>query len=447
MESNRKIKILDPVKKSLTNESGIALISAMVILAVLSMLGAGAILTSETDLDIARNEKIGLQATYAAEAGLSMAIAELNVATGPDGKIEDADGVTEGDDDTWSVNIPTANVGLTADDNTSPFFDVAVTVAYKRDSGACPGQVAFYNQNCGFADSPYVTGGSPVYVLTSVATRDDFSSTLKVELTKQVLDINVEGGLTANGAINTTGNITIDGTAHDQNGNAGGVCNDADLSGNQTGIYSDVSVTAGGSTNIAGTPPTQVGTTTAPSTPWGAMGVTESQFNDLFNAPVASRAADGTLSGYTWVQGNFGTSGAASGNDIGGSGILVVHNPNFETDKWEKWNNDARYKAAGCVGVDAADVAWCAAYDADESAYQPARMGNITGGTFKGLVVADWIDSIQGNTKIIGSVVSFTTIEVSAIGAGTAEILFSCEALEAFAGGRTNFKLNWQRVY
>jgi len=434
------------IKKSLADEKGIALIVSIVILAVLAVLGAAAILTSQTDRDIADNETIGLQAVYAAEAGLSMAIYELSLSTGPDGLIEDADSVSWGEDDNWFNNIPASSVSLTGADNESPFFDVSVRVEYKRDGDEpCAGRVVFYNRDCGFDLSPFQSGGFPVYLISSLAVRDNFSSKVKMELTRQVFDINIEGAFTANGPVNLGGHITVDGRRHDINGGAGGVCDYADLEADETGVYSELK-TGGG--DLFGSPAFEddPGTPSAPSTPWNVLGISGPEFERFFTQPVSERRADGTLSGYTWVQGGFGTESPAGGNDIGGSGILVVHNPDFEADKWEKWNVDARYRINGCLGVDSGDEAWCADYNADASNYEPARLGNITRGTFRGLVIADRIDRLGGTAVIIGAVVSMTATEVSETG-GAAEILFSCDALKNFTGGMVNRKLSWQKAY
>lgn len=440
--------------KKLAAEKGIALVTCIVILAVLSMLGAAAILSSQTDRNIAGNETAGIQALYAAEAGISMAIAGLNLSSWPDGQIKDTDGVSWGDDDEWSDNLTIFPVKI----NDKVSFDVSVTVSYKRDSDTCQDkdeiQVVFNNRDCGYSNSPFQIGGYPVYIITSKAAKGTFSSKIKMELTRRVFFVNVEGAMTANGPVELAGAITIDGRQHDENGGLGGLCNYAGLEVDETGVYSDESVTdLDGNPVLFGIPvPVQTGGVPGiPSTPWGVLGISKKEFNKhYFKTPVTNRAADGTLSGHTWIQGDFGTKGVFSGNNIGGNGILVVHNPDFEAVKWEKWINDSRYRDNNCTGVDSGDETWCNDYDADESSYEPAVLGDISDGTFKGLVIADSINSLIETAEIYGAVISLTSIEDSKVGLNPADqvkILFSCESLEKYVNGLIDHKLSWQKLY
>ncbi len=429
-----------PALKSLDDEKGIALVTCIVILAALAMLGAAAILSSQTNHNIANNETVGIQALYAAEAGLSMAIAKLNQTGGAE--------ITEKVAKEGSYNIAPFNVKI----NGKVTFEIAVTIEYNLDSGICGNRIVYYNKDCGYDLSPFQTGGFPVYLITSKATKNNYSSKIRMELTRQVFNINIEGALTANGPVDLVGAITVDGRQHDKNGSLGGVCNYADLAADETGVYSEVSVTDDGNPNLFGIPnAVQIGGASAiPSTPWEVLDISESEFKYYFNAPVTGRDADGTLSGYTWTQGSFGTRGAISGDNIGGSGILVVHNPDFESEKWKKWMNDPRYKTSNCVGVDGGDETWCADYNADESRYSPATLGNISRGTFKGLVIADLIDRFDGIMEIHGAAVSLTPIESLHIGSSPVDevrVLFSCEALELFTAGLINHKLSWQKLY
>jgi hypothetical protein len=63
-------------------EGGAALIIALVLLAVLTLLGTAAVVTGIVDTKIGANYKTSMQAFYAAEAGIAEARARLRVATG-----------------------------------------------------------------------------------------------------------------------------------------------------------------------------------------------------------------------------------------------------------------------------------------------------------------------------------------------------------------------------
>lgn len=457
MKSLIKNKIAKLLRKQCNNEGGFALVLSLVVLTVLALLGVSAVITSQIDVQIAGNEKVSLQALHAAESGLAQALVMLNESTAAGAKVVDPTPATWPADDDFSYTIP---IALT-DENGDAFFNVSVTISYKKDGQCDQGNiVTFYNHTCGFSDALNAVGGSPVYVLNSVAYKGDYRSELSLELTKQELAYNIKGGFSANGGVTVNGNITLDGRDHNIDGSLGNAgCTHDNLTGMKPAIFSNGSTEYNGNPNLESDLPEAVSNnnTNSPGTPWDALGMSQTQFTGLFANKVDSRAADGTLSGYTWVNGDFGNIGG-TGNDMGGNGILVVHNEDFNASDWGKfnqWGGNASTDVGDCT-IDAGDTSrpdnateetLCNQYNADNTKYEPARLGNVGGGTFDGIIIADWIDSFQGNTKINGAVVSLTTLDVSAIGAGTVELNYSCAAIEAYGGGRNNKKLNWKRVY
>lgn len=74
------------MNKKLKDESGIALITALLIMVLITVLGTAAIMTSTTDVKIGENFKKSLDAFYIAEAGLEVGLDYLdnnfNAATG-----------------------------------------------------------------------------------------------------------------------------------------------------------------------------------------------------------------------------------------------------------------------------------------------------------------------------------------------------------------------------
>lgn len=66
------------MKKILKDESGIALITALLIMVLLMVLGTAAIMTSTTDVKIGQNFKKSSDAFYLAEAGLETGLAYLD---------------------------------------------------------------------------------------------------------------------------------------------------------------------------------------------------------------------------------------------------------------------------------------------------------------------------------------------------------------------------------
>ena len=115
--------------------------------------------------------------------------------------------------------------------------------------------------------------------------------------------------------------------------------------------------------------------------------------------------------GFAWFGDRRSGAGEAGGNVVNGTGILIVHNPLYNPREH-----------------DPADPLYDAAKVSDPR-YAPANLGNINGGTFHGLIIADKIDKINGTIDVIGSVVSLSEIDVTIVGAGTARVLYSCSAL------------------
>jgi hypothetical protein len=68
--------------------------------------------------------------------------------------------------------------------------------------------------------------------------------------------------------------------------------------------------------------------------------------------------------------------------------------------------------------------------------------------TFKGVIIADQINAINGGQTVIGAVITLSTISVNQFGAGTAQIYYSSEAVKKYAqggSGMINKRLSWKK--
>jgi len=77
-------------KKTLRNERGIALIVALMILLVLTLIGISAISTTTFENRISGNERVGNNAFYAAEAGIEVGFSRLPTVSSFSGSAGDA---------------------------------------------------------------------------------------------------------------------------------------------------------------------------------------------------------------------------------------------------------------------------------------------------------------------------------------------------------------------
>lgn len=421
--------------RRLNNDKGIALITALMVLAVLTMLGISATLVSSIDMKISGNEKTAIQQQYAAEAGISHGIVWLNKTS-----LEPSPAPT------WATRTNSTflnwvrSTKRTIMDGTREFSTYSTSISYKKITKGGTDMVAFYNKTSGFVNAPSDTGGWPVYVISSFARRGDYLSQRNVlEVTRKSYDFKVKGGLTAGGNLEFRGTPTLDGRHYDADGNpvtTGAGCRDPDLAQPMPAVYNNGTTIPVGTPNYFASPgitdPTKKGTD-VPSSPWDALGIPYDgkpgeDFVSLFPSTQGwpkTYSAGSSLIGDNYYS-NFGLN-----QNITGNGLLIIHNPNFVPGQ--------------CGPTDPGYPNFTAPNATDDchSSKAPAKLDANTG-TFKGIIIADQVE-LKGNVTIIGALISLTTIQTEATGAGTPTIRYSCQAVEKYAGGQINRKLNWRR--
>jgi hypothetical protein len=269
--------------------------------------------------------------------------------------------------------------------------------------------------------------GDPVVILTSTAIRGSYRAVQTMRVVMGSPDIEVSAALAANASVNLVGNITIDGRNHTSGGSLidgsdaadTGACNE-----NKAAVVlmdSTDTVNADGAADLECNPiydvasPRCVSRRTSDSyvAPEDVLGLSDGLLDPLIKDADTYIVPD-TIGGIVYVDGDYG-SNAVGGNTIDGTGILIVHNPLYDPREHDPTN--PLYDAAKASNPD----------------YAPANLGSIKGGSFRGLIIADKIGKIDGNLSIIGAVVSLIEANLTRIGAGTAEIRYSCEALQNVA--------------
>ncbi|MFQ5965159.1 MAG: PilX N-terminal domain-containing pilus assembly protein [Candidatus Scalinduaceae bacterium] len=99
-----------------SNEKGIVFVATLVLIAVLSIMGTVAVITTNTDVQISSNYKTSARSFYATEAGIEEARARLRgQPTGSNANVDYA-GDTGAIDDWWSAYILTSSSWNTSDD-------------------------------------------------------------------------------------------------------------------------------------------------------------------------------------------------------------------------------------------------------------------------------------------------------------------------------------------
>lgn len=272
--------------------------------------------------------------------------------------------------------------------------------------------------------------GRPVYVLESMATRGSYRAIQRMRVARLVLTPAVpHGALSSNSSIELTGNIIIDGRNHTI---AGALIDSTDTSYNKVCdenkpavMLTDMADTTDVKNAKKNSGPTRRGNETfAPTqyvekdstivyvTPEQILGLDSADLERIIQNSGSYQVPD-SIVGLVYVDGDYGSKAIDGTNHVNGTGMLVVHNPLYDPREH-----------------DPAHPLYNASRAADP-AYAPANLGNINGGTFHGIIIADKIDKIDGNLTVLGAIISLSNVDATKVGAGTADIKYSCAAIQA----------------
>ncbi len=385
---------MSDLRTSLGGRSGFVLPAVLVILIALGLIGGASALLVSTEVQVAGLTGMAHRASAAAGAGLEHAVAHF----GAEG--EAAGWPVEGEIDGFAYRV-------SIEPDSFDFGGGRVPVSWSADRG------------------PNGEGeGQPVWILTSRAERGAYRASQTLRLTAGGLEISTDAAITTGGAFSLQGNVTVSGVNVDEDGHPVDPADDSTTGACQENKAAFVAgdgdaVEPRGSVDLEGNPayaendpPFVVGGPEAgPVTPEEVLGLPAGWLESRQVTP-AEFATDPVepLADIVYVTGDFGTA-AGMGGDLDGSGVLIVHNPLF--DPREHDPEDPLY--------DPARVA--------DPRYGPATLGNVTGGTFHGVIIADRIDKLTAQVEVYGSVVTLSRTHESAM-AGTARVQYSCAAVQ-----------------
>jgi len=80
------------------------------------------------------------------------------------------------------------------------------------------------------------------------------------------------------------------------------------------------------------------------------------------------------------------------------------------------------------------------------NARAPRNLEQHGSNTFKGVIIADKVDKINGTSDIIGALISLSSVSVDKLGNGSANILYSCDAIALYTDVGYSVKLSWHRI-
>ncbi len=301
---------------SVDDEKGMALVLVLLFMMVLTLLGAGAVMISSTDIKISSNYKSGKQAFFLAEAGVEQArqllrtntqsgttlSTLLNAAIGADGTLTSSDTLSNftNTDDVPYVNTTSLGAGS---------YRVYLTNDSDPTTGDTVTSTTDHNGKVTLTSFGYGPNGSRAVVQATVGQRIDLP--------------NLPGAISLPGP-----NVLFAGGSSNASGYAGGTAHPAVAVDNSTSLTTTINAILGPPdrsacyTGTGGSP--SVEATSFPD-PWGNVQKLQDAYDLLYS--MADYRLDGNgddtsvdLSGkIAVINGDFTISGNHSG-----SGILVV---------------------------------------------------------------------------------------------------------------------------
>lgn len=375
------------------DERGVASVIALLVAALLYLMGVMFLSVSSTEVTMAASRTNGLTAFYLSDAAIEHARRSLQ------GK--DLSQVLDG---------------------TTPVFAGGNTV--NLAGGSYTVQVTNNILANGFPLSTIPADPSAsatvdsdgIIVVTSTGTFRNATQVVEavVEMPPAGLPPGARGAMTTNGPTETKGNITIDGRDHDLDGNV--------IPGYGTyGLFAADTYTQKGNSKVGGTDTDS--NDFAPVKPGDPSVIKENYSGTMEATPdeVMGGAANGYPEGTLKSMAQSGTNGSQYVTDPATltfplSGVTYVELPSGQ-----EWNPVDFGDSNGILVV--------------HNNNTDAVIKNLNNGTFKGLLIAD--DIVHIHTDIIGAVVSLIPAPSSgnAIGNGSGDVLYSRQALANAVGG------------
>ena len=253
-----------------------------------------------------------------------------------------------------------------------------------------------------------VVDGYPVFKVVSTGMKNKTTQTVEATMVRKQANPKTWAAVTANGSVNTIGNFTADGRDWDENGvvpllNGQGA----------PGISTKAILNLGGSSSVGGT---VNGVDYAPSSKGlGNLGVAvENPNQPLMTSPDnALGLSEGTLKGIAQSKGTYYPIGSTVPSPI--SGVTYVEG-DFAT------------------------------VDGEGVLIVTGTLGNFHG-NFKGIVIANCVNKINGNSGIVGTLITMTSAFTDVLN-GTADIKFSRARMQKSLDSVSGMKLvTWRHVF
>ena len=318
------------------NERGIALVVALLILLVISMLATVLMMSVKVNSKITSHGLREAAALNTAQAGVAEAMSRLSdpddLPTGLNGnpravvQIFNALPGSVPALGTDSTGFATAQpAGSWLDYSTATRGPNVLTVQYKTDAA----RTAIYKYDSGSIPHIQTASGSSIYVITVTGRAGGDHKSIQAEVIQKPVQVLAKGAVVAQVGIEFSGNSDVCGKNHRVDTPVGtriAACDNYLVgSGDMPGAWSEGTITPGGSSQQAGNPPITDHQTGFYTGPWDVFNMSQAEFYSWIGAPIGSEPAPPAgiyyLDNNTTTQdhsGNF----AYHGGD--GEGLLYV---------------------------------------------------------------------------------------------------------------------------
>jgi hypothetical protein len=342
-------------------ERGSALVAALGVLSVMTILATMSLMAGGADLAISARLARERSVFYAAESALETTLVEL--ATG---------GVPIPE---TSLHAPWPAPGIAARLWQDGPWECSRRICLIPDVGDADGDPAttavLFDRSFGHAASPLQSGGFPLFQLLVTAEGGGSRQTIVAEVAPVTCAPVVAAAWTAAGSLDLAGDIRVAGTA-----------TLPAVAGRSPARLSGGAVVAGDTVVDPLMPlPTDVLQILNP-------GRTLLRLEDLPEPPTG-----GSIIGLFWSRGDYS-------GPLDGEGVLVVHNPAFDPVKHEA----SRMAIEEGVLVEGRDPG----YSHLDPSRQPARLGVVVGGSFSGVIIADAVGDATTAFTLVGALITLT---------------------------------------
>ncbi len=323
------------------NERGIALVMALLVLLVMSLLAAVLMMSISVERKIAGHDLRSSQALNSAEAGVGEAVSrirsgDITLPTNNPNAVAQIFLAAAG-------SVPVLGTDSTALDTKQPAgqwlsYSTAnktadvLTVQFKTDGS----RSVVYRYDPTKNPATNTSTGSPIYVISSTGFEGPDVRRIVTEVIQRPFNVNIKAAVSANVDIRFIGNGVVCGYNHNENtpapagengrGGANSCVPYETVGGDLPGSWTTQTTWNGGAATQAGQPiPNASGQTGFYAGPWEALGMSQADFVAWIGAPIGSVPA--TVNGIYYLDNDTflgNQSGAWGIQGMVGEGMLYV---------------------------------------------------------------------------------------------------------------------------